>query len=138
MNDRIKWIEYKGKRILFLDYSNLYGEEYRKTIEQARDFIIGSGEHDLIVLQYVENSFLDKETFELGKKVSREVKDFVSKAAVVGARKTHEIFMKTLKSFSDADVKPFNTIEDVKECLIKYNFKLTYTLIIFNMFFKYF
>jgi len=38
MNDRIRWIEHKDKQILFVDYSNLQGEEFITEIKVFENF----------------------------------------------------------------------------------------------------
>ena len=119
MADRIRWIEHKGKSILFLDYSDLHGDEYIKTIKETEDFIINLGNYDLLVLNDITNSYADKFSYEAGKETAEKIKPYVRKDAIVGLTTVKETLLKVIGMFSDLVIKPFDTIEEAKDWLVE-------------------
>ena len=43
MHERLKWVEHKGKKILYNDYRNLAGDEMLKPIKEIGDIMTNLG-----------------------------------------------------------------------------------------------
>ena len=112
------WIEYKGKNILYIDYSGLYDDELTEAIIKVNDFLKQIDERDLLILVDVRNSFAyEKFTVDALKKNAKVAKPFTKKTAVIGVTKSQEIILTVVNMFSGLGVKPFNDIEEAKDWL---------------------
>ena len=108
MSDRIKWIEHKGKQVLFVGYSGLQGEDLVNAIKEFEDFIVKLGQHELLVFVDARNSFVDDVGFMVGKKVAKTVKPYIKKEAIVGITGAKETLLTVVNMFSDIGIKPFD------------------------------
>jgi hypothetical protein len=118
---RIRWIEYKEKPIIYIDYSNLLNsDETIKTILEVNNFTKKHGEYEMLMLVDVRNSHVnEKIVVNALKNNALTVKPYVKKAAVVGVTTTQEIILTVVNMFSSLGLKPFDTIDDAKKWLIK-------------------
>ena len=85
MNARLKYILYKGKTILYVDYSNMTGEQTKEAIalldEEAKEMQTWTQKG--LVLTDFRNSKANSEFIAYGKKLGKEVfADKVLKSAV--------------------------------------------------------
>ena len=119
MNDRIKWIEHKGKQILFTDFSDLKGEECINKTKEFEDFVVNHGKHELLVYVDARNSDLDDIGFEIGRKVAKMVKPYIKKEAVIGVTKGRETLLTLINVFSDIGIKPFDSMEEAIDWLVE-------------------
>lgn len=114
-----EWIEFKGKKILYIDYRGVKDKDVslsilRKTVEIERKSC-----GNLLILQNFEGTYANKEFMEEIKKLGKEVKDKVKKNALVGITGIKKILLRAYIAFSgEKDIKTFNTEEDAKEWLI--------------------
>ena len=119
--DHIKWIEYKGKQIIFVDYSNINDKnEYINRVEQFNNFLIKQNKYDLLTIFDNRNSYISHNEMLLTIKKSAKIgKKYAKKTAAVGVSETQKIFIKTINLFSDLGLKPFNSMEEAKEWLVE-------------------
>ncbi len=113
------WIEYKGRRILLRDYSNLAGNEGVKAINENMARFFPEGEKDLLVLVNITNSAINKESLFAMKKAARKIRPLVKKTAIVGTEAIHKFFINIITSASGLSVKTFNTAEEAKDWLVE-------------------
>jgi hypothetical protein len=120
-NDRIRWIEHKEKQILYIDYSNfLNTDETIKTILQVNDFIKKLGKYELLLFVDVRKSNADEKIIvEALKNNALIIKPYIKKAAVIGVTTMQQIILTVVNVFSGLGIKPFNTIDEAKDWLIK-------------------
>jgi hypothetical protein len=118
----ISEIEYKGKKIFFIDNTGLQGDEVMKNTASGKEKIIKSGnKKTLLLLNMTDVAItrkIDTEMTQLGK----EILPFVKKNAIVGmsvgAKKWLALtFIKSTEKL--ADQKLFYTVEEAKEWLIE-------------------
>ena len=62
MSDRVKWIEHKGKKILFSNYNGLKGDEYTQAIKEGEKETLNSGMKTVYVLNDVTDSFMNDDS----------------------------------------------------------------------------
>ncbi|OGO73303.1 MAG: hypothetical protein A2Z49_05495 [Chloroflexi bacterium RBG_19FT_COMBO_56_12] len=76
MNERIQWIQYKGKRILFVDASNLREEDkFLKLLEDAEaEIVVQPKGHAILTLFYSPNSLVTKAIADRSKQVFANAK----------------------------------------------------------------
>ncbi len=119
MSSRVKFIEHKGKKIIFLDYSGFQykdKDEFMGVLDYARKFIFAAGK-DLLILVDVSNSYGDNEVIGKMKQDGKDEKHLVKKQAVVGITVFKELFLKTINLFTNIGIKPFGTLEQAKDWL---------------------
>ncbi len=122
MKERIKWIEYKGKKILFLDYTNLSyvrPEEMYATFDNARDFILKNGGTNILLLIDVTGSYADSKTIKRLKEDGKLENLLIKKEAVIGITGLKLTFVKAISVFANIGIEVFDTEEKAKEWLVK-------------------
>jgi hypothetical protein len=118
---RIRWIDYKDNKILYVDYSNiLTTDELLTTIEKANDFIKNNEDFKILLLVDTRNSVArEKIAVDALKNSAIIVKPHVKKAAVIGISKSQEVILTFVNMFSNLGLKPFDTKEYAEEWLIQ-------------------
>jgi len=118
-SDHMKWIEHKDKKILYLDYSNLKGDEYQNASKEIGDYITKLGEDNLLVLANVSGNYFSMGNMKDSRKIGNMIKPYIKKNAIIGITKNQEIFIKSMALFSGLKIKPFDDIDDGKDWLIE-------------------
>ncbi len=119
MEDRVKWIEHKGKKIIFLDYTNLNSrnkERFFEVLNEAREFILSAGS-DLLILVDLRDSYGDSEIMQRMKKDGKDEKHLIHKEAVVGIDGAKEVILRAINLFTKIGITPFKTIDKAKDWL---------------------
>jgi hypothetical protein len=123
MYDRFKKIDYKGKEIIIVDYSNLRKEAYVEAILKVRECfteIINNGTHNILSLVNTTNSYVNNEALEEIKKLSAYINPYIKKLAYVGITGMKKLFIRILNVFTkDIEQKLFDTMDEAKEWLVK-------------------
>lgn len=120
MEQRVKWISHKGKRVIYVDYTNLSSTEKKKfyeAIDQAKEFILKGG-NNLLLLVDVRESFGDSEIIARLKQDGKEEKPFIAKQAVVGITGMKSILLSAVNTFTGIGMKPFDSVEQAKDWLV--------------------
>ena len=118
-NEHMKWIEHKGKEILYLDYSNLKDGEYKNESKKIGYYITTLGKDNLLILTDVSGNYFDMGGMKDSRKIGDMVKPYIKKTAIIGSAKTQRIFIKSVSIFSGVAIKPFGNIDDAKDWLIE-------------------
>lgn len=115
----VKYIQHKGKTILYVDYSNQIGEQGIVTLnEQAK--VMSTWTEKGLVLDNFANSKASSEFMAHAKKLGKEV--FAPKAlktAAIGLTGLQMILVQAYNTFSKDKLVPFNSEEEAKEWLVK-------------------
>jgi hypothetical protein len=116
------FIDYKGKEIYYVNYSNIKtNEEFLATIKQTNAFrekVKAQGKRDLLMLVDITGSFVYGEVLEEIKKASKITKTLTAREAVVGITGGKKILLRIVQTFSNMSLKVFDTVDDAKEWLI--------------------
>ena len=64
MSERMKWIDYKGQKILIEDYSNMAGEEFVAEIGEAEKELLGCGQKLILTITNFSNATMSNDTKE--------------------------------------------------------------------------
>jgi hypothetical protein len=126
--ERIYFIEYRDKKILFLDNSNATEEESIKLVNDFHDLAIKSEPNSLLVLHNVSDSPGSQEAVNLWKEYAVEHSKYVKKTAMLGGGTLQKAIIISFKSFVithglknlEAIFKTFeyNNILDAKNWLV--------------------
>ena len=114
----ISWIDYKGKKILFIDMKGAKSEEMLTIIEEQKKIIDESSE-PVLLLNDFRDTFASSEYMDRAKKYGKEQKDKIKKTALLGIQGIKKILVRTYIMFSNNEnTKIFDNIEEAKEYLI--------------------
>jgi hypothetical protein len=113
-----EWINYQGKKILFIDYSGLTPPEQLEQIRKAAQMLADTKATDNLSLTNVSNTRVSQEFIELAKEQGKISAPFTKKAAIVGITGIRKIILKAVNTVSGNPRVPFDTIEQAKEWLV--------------------
>jgi hypothetical protein len=124
--DRVKWIEHKGKKILYIDYSNLQSSvpaqkaEALELMKQVRKVFEGLNEKTLFMSD-VTDAVPDKDTLNGLKELAgfANGKQIVARECVVGMSSMQKVLMNVINFVSKAKLTMFDSIEEAKEWLVQ-------------------
>jgi hypothetical protein len=113
----VKWIDYKGKRILYVDFRKLYEEQVLANDELVIKFIKESPTK-VLILANVEGAAIS--SLEKIKEASKkEVTPKVAKSAIVGITGLKDILLRAYNSFTGSSAHAFATEQEAMDWLVK-------------------
>jgi len=118
MDDRIHFIEHKGKQILFFDFSHANAHEMQLLLEQVRITVAQHARESLVTLADLTGATVDHAVATKTKEVLTLDRPFVKKTAWVGAESIPHAFMENFQSFSQREIVTFKTREEAMDWLV--------------------
>jgi hypothetical protein len=115
----IEWLDYKGKKILYINYSKLSSQDALAQIEKATQILVDTHSKENLTLSDLRGALVTQEFVDKSKEKGKISKDYTKKAAVLGIDGIRKILLKAVNTFSGNPREPFSAIEDAKEWLIK-------------------
>jgi len=121
MEERIQWTNYKTKKILYLDYSNLNSRQ----LENAVKFIhlvektVLNSEKNLLILINFNEFFINDELLEILKNEFKNQSSYVKKYAVIHVTNSKVSIIQTLKDYSTSLINIFSDEESAKNWLVE-------------------
>jgi hypothetical protein len=115
----VKYIQYKGKSILYCDFRNLTGDQGIAVLdEEAR--AMQTWTQKGLVLSDFHNAKGSTEFMAHAKKLGKEVfAEKTHKAAAIGITGIQNVLLQAYNAFSKDKLVPFASEEEAKEWLIK-------------------
>ncbi len=120
LNERAKWIDYKGARIFLVDFSGLSEEgDLLKVMDGYIDELSKNEKRKMLSLIDLTNTKISMKLNEKGKQVMKisEGRVIDSAAALVGLESWQKILTNLIKK--DKNIGFFDTVQAAKEWLIK-------------------
>ena len=118
IEERVKWINYKEKEILYDDYTNLQGDEFVEAIKVISNHLMNSGKKDILLLIDINNSYTNKTVVNAFTEAGKRVRPIVKKTAVLGITGVKKVLLNVVNKLSSIDANPFSTEEDAKDWLV--------------------
>ena len=117
---RSKWIEHKGKKIFFQDFSNLESdtEAIKQELEQVQTEVISCPKDSLLVLSDFRGTSITSEIMPILNASSAKTKDHVHKTAVLGVTGIKRTLGDFLTSLTGQKLKYFNIEYAAKDWLV--------------------
>ncbi len=123
--ERVRWEDYKGKKILVIDYSELKAikPEEKKcildTIEKAIEVSASKKGGKILFLTIAINSQADSDIMDALKGFAKFTADnnLVEKECVVGISSLQKILLSGVNLFSGGKLRPFDTLDQAREWL---------------------
>jgi hypothetical protein len=119
LHDRVEWIEYKGKQLLYCDYRNLYDDDVIRLIKIVDEVVLSSERKDLLKINDVRGQFATSAILPEIKRSSKLQKPYLKKSAYVGITGVKKILLDAINRVSNIGAKPFTDIETAKEWLVQ-------------------
>ncbi len=117
-----QFVEYKGQSIYYVDYSNIKSnDEFIAVIKQSNSFrekVRSEGKKDLLMLVDISGSFVYGDVLTEIKKAGKITKELTLKEAVVGISGGKKILLKIVQSFTNMNLKVFDSIDEAKDWLV--------------------
>ena len=117
MHDRIRFINHKGKQILFVDFSNCPAKEVEKIARAAPDYIIVQPRDSVLVLSDFTGAAFDRDALRTMKESAVFDKPFVKKSALIGTQSLPREFHEAITSYSRRELLIFKTREEALDWL---------------------
>lgn len=117
MSERIKWIEYNGKKILHTDFSGLSGEDYLKLLDEHEKEIMKSKMSRVLVLNDITNCVMDASATGRVKQLMKDTgeKNIKLVIALVGVSG----MKRTIANLIERGMHFASSVDDAKEWLSK-------------------
>jgi hypothetical protein len=119
MEERIRFIEHEGKRILHLDFSHTAAEQMISLLDQVRATVAQNEPKSVLVLADYEGAEIDHTVAMKIKEVLTLDRPFVKKAAWIGAEHIPHALMENFHFFSQRETVTFKTRREALDWLVK-------------------
>ncbi len=119
MSDRVKFIEHKGQKIIYLDFSNMHGEDLIHVVHEFEQLVMSNKDNTrLVSLTNFTNSHIYGDGLREIKQVAKRVRPYLHKRAVIGITGAKMVLYKMVNFFAGGSpTKLFTTIEEAKDYL---------------------
>ncbi len=116
-----KWIEHKGKKIFYQDYSNhFFNEEpVKQELAEVQAIVISQPEDSTLVLTNFTNTEITKNLMPLLNEASITTKSHIHKTAVIGVTGIKRTLGDLLSRLTGQPLMYFTSEFDAKEWLAK-------------------
>jgi len=119
MDDRIHFLEHRGKQILLADFSHANAQEMQLLLEYLRVTVARHGHDSLVTLADFTGATVDHAVATKVKEVLTLDRPFVKKTAWVGAGGIPHAFMENFHNFSQREIVTFKTREEAMDWLVE-------------------
>ena len=116
--DRRQILEYKGKRIVFHDYSDLAGDEFVRVIEEISLQATADPAKRRLVLMNATNAIVDRPVMCAFREMTANASELVLKGAFYGLTGIQNMFMAIISDCAKTPLKAFETREAALEWLV--------------------
>jgi hypothetical protein len=119
MDDRIHFIEHKGKQILLLDFSHATAQQMQLLLEHVRITVAQHARESVVTLADYTGATIDHAVATKIKEVLTLDRPFVRKTAWVGTESIPNAFLESFHNFSQRDIVTFKTREEAMDWLVE-------------------
>jgi len=117
--NRIRFIRYKGKQILLLDFSSCKGNEIRFTVKKAKKIISGQKKNSLLTLTDIRKTEYIPVQKQAYIDYVRHNKPYVKAAALIGVNGIKKYVVNFVQKFTKRKFHIFDARTEAKEWLVK-------------------
>ena len=118
MEERIRFISHKGKKILLVDCTNCSREELEKVAKIVPARVTAESRGSVLLLADFTGAKFDKKIVERMKPSLVLDRPHLKRSAWVGTESLPKVFYEHLKSFSQRDLPTFKTREEALDWLV--------------------
>ncbi len=118
--NRISFVDYKGRKILLEDLSNVSSDdELEPLIWEAEKVVHQQASHSVLVAVDLTNSRFGPKTSQASKAVAKGNEPYIKASALIGMNKLMEVVYNSLTMLTGRKIVSFRTREEAFEWLIK-------------------
>ncbi|MBW1848589.1 MAG: hypothetical protein JRI53_05855 [Deltaproteobacteria bacterium] len=117
-SNRVSWIEYKGEKILYADYSNATPDEIISTAKESVSISCAQEKKSILQLVDVSNANYDLKSWQTVRQGAKETVPYSKASAVLGVEGAKKYLLTVTKMVSKRNIKAFDNINDAKEWLV--------------------
>jgi hypothetical protein len=115
--ERVKFVEHKGKKILYIDMKNCLENETLAVIEESKQIIRAQPEKSVLTLTDVTHTRYNAAVVASFQEYTKGNKTYVKAAAILGINAIKKIIFNKILEFSERDIKAFEDINKAKDWL---------------------
>lgn len=119
MDDRLHFVEYKGKKILEIDCSHATATQMQLVLEQVRITVAQHAHSTVLTLADLTDAEVDKTVATRIKEVLTLDRPFVKKTAWYGTEKIPHALLENFHLFSRREIATFKTREEAMDWLVE-------------------
>ena len=121
---RSHWIEHKGKRILYCDYTNFSLADFqalKDELDAVVEIMIQQPEGSLLSLSDIRGSVASSQVIDIFKEGAKTAAKHIKRQAVVGVTGLKKVFFDLIVRLSGQNARAFNNdgMEAAKDWLVK-------------------
>jgi hypothetical protein len=119
---RSHWIEHKGKRIFYCDYTNFSLADYQALkveLDAVVAFLTKQPEDSVLSLSDIRGSVASSQVIDLFKKGATSTAKYTRRAAVVGVTGFKRSLYDLVVRISGQNARAFDDVESAKDWLVK-------------------
>ena len=118
MDERIKWIEHKGKRILQNDLSNLSADEVVDGMKKFEKLVLSQVNKNILVFSDISGVYFNTKSLQEVKRVADTTKNYIPKYAVIGVTGIKRVLFRVVKKIATTNLEALDSIDKAKDWLI--------------------
>jgi hypothetical protein len=118
VDDPIRFITHKGKKILFVDCSNCSPEEVAKISAMVPTYVTAQPRGSVLLLGDFTGARFNRKTIERLKQDTVFDRPHLKRSAWVGTENLPKVFYENIKVFSQRDLPTFKTREEALDWLV--------------------
>lgn len=118
MEDRIRFIEHKGKQILLIDLSHCSADEVAQISRAVPAYATSEPRGSVLLLADFTGAEFDRIAIDRLKEATVFDKPHLKRSAWVGTDTLPKVFYEHIKSFSRRELPSFKTREEAMEWLV--------------------
>jgi hypothetical protein len=119
VEDRIRFIEHQGRKILFVDCSHCRPDELEKLARLVPSYVTEEPEGSVLLLADFTGAKFDRKAVEQMKQGTVYDRPHLKRSAWYGTENLPKVFYEHLRSFSQRDLPTFKTREEALDWLVK-------------------
>jgi hypothetical protein len=117
---RVRFIEHRGQRILFIDFSGLQAaDDILREMGVARDIIRSQPPSSVRVLTDVSGARYTPPVMDAMKEFTSGNKPYVRHSAVAGMERVHRVLYRAVLLFSRRSIEIFDTTDQARDWLAR-------------------
>lgn len=118
MEERIRYITYKGRRVLLVDVTNCVPAELIQLAHLVPTYVASEPRGSVLLLGDFTGARFDRDAFEHLKEAAVLDRPHIKRSAWVGIEALPKVFYQNLKAFSQRDLPAFHTREEALDYLV--------------------
>ncbi|MGA7908268.1 MAG: hypothetical protein WCA16_12750 [Candidatus Sulfotelmatobacter sp.] len=119
MDDRIRFIEHQGKKVLLADLSNCKPRDVEKIALLVPSYVTSEPRGSVLLLADFTGAVFDRIAIERLKESAVFDRPHLMRSAWVGVESLPKIFFEHIKNFSQRELPAFKTREEALDWLVR-------------------